>query len=70
MGKKMYWAIDINNPCTWEEMTDDGEIIESNDDYNVLANIVANVEDYFELDDVYGMSVEELLDYTFKMVRE
>ena len=63
MEKKMYCAIDINNPYTWDKIDDD------NDDYDRLRNIIANIEDYFEIDDIYDMRVEDLMIYVREMVR-
>ncbi|MCK9471772.1 MAG: hypothetical protein M0Q88_08480 [Bacilli bacterium] len=39
------------------------------DDYAKLRDIVSSVEDYFEIDDIRGMRVEDLLIYVREMVR-
>ncbi len=63
MEKKMYCAIDINNPDSWDKIED------YSDDYDRLRNIIANVEDYFEIDDIENMRVEDLMIYVREMVR-
>lgn len=31
MSKKLYWAIDINNPASWEEV-EEGEVLDINNE--------------------------------------
>lgn len=69
------WAIDINNPNTWESIRPDIKVkpVEIKaivkDDYTKLKDIISKVEDYFELDDILSMRVEDLLIYVREMVR-
>lgn len=54
-----------------EEKFEDGfdtEIIESNNDYDKLLNIIEHTKDYYELDDVENMNVGKLVDLTCGMV--
>lgn len=70
------WALDINNPSTWENIARPNVNVKPmeikpilKDDYTRLKDIVSQVEDYHELDDILSMRVEDLLIYTREMVR-